>query len=178
MPSVKASSSGGAPCASWPVALAVNGADARSRTGEGTMGFGEAVRTGFHRYVDFSGRASRSEYWWWALFNFLVWLAAVVLDAVIFPGSGRYGTYFGLLSGIASLALFLPNLAVGVRRLHDTDRSGWWLLISVIPIIGWVVLLIFLVSSGTPGANRFGPPPAGARALPNTDFRPQTPGAL
>ena len=98
---------------------------------------------------------------------------ALVLDAVIFPGSGRYGTYFGVLSGIASLALFLPNLAVGVRRLHDTDRSGWWVLISVIPIIGWIVLLVFLVSSGTPGGNRFGPPPAGTRALPDTDFRPQ-----
>jgi uncharacterized membrane protein YhaH (DUF805 family) len=160
------------------MALGVIGAEAPSKTREGIMGFGEAIRSGFRKYVDFSGRASRSEYWWWALFAFLVGILATVLDAVIFPGSTRSGSYFGIVSGITTLALFLPYLAVTVRRLHDTDRSGWWLLIAFIPLIGAIVLLIFLASSGELGVNRFGPPPTRTRALPGNDFRPQNPGPL
>jgi uncharacterized membrane protein YhaH (DUF805 family) len=145
------------------------------------MGLGEAIQSGFRKYADFSGRASRSEYWWWALFAFLVYVVARVLDELIFPGSGRFGgSYmtFGILSGIMGLALFLPNWAVAVRRLHDTDRSGWWYLIIVIPLIGWIILIIFLASAGTSGVNRFGPPLGGTRALPGSDFRPQTPGGV
>jgi uncharacterized membrane protein YhaH (DUF805 family) len=145
------------------------------------MGLGEAIQSGFRKYADFSGRASRSEYWWWALFAFLVYVVARVLDELIFPGSGRFGgSYmtFGILSGIIGLALFLPNWAVAVRRLHDTDRSAWWALLSLVPIIGAIVLLIFLASSGTPGVNRFGLPPAGARALPGNDVRPRSPGPM
>src|SRR3954470_22999276 len=99
------------------------------------MGFGEAIRSGFRKYADFSGRASRSEYWWWALLAFLVWLIAIVLDVIFFPGSIRTGSYpyVGVPSGITSLARFLPNWAVAVRRLHDTDHSGWWSLIALIP---------------------------------------------
>jgi uncharacterized membrane protein YhaH (DUF805 family) len=142
------------------------------------MGFGEAIQSGFRKYVDFSGRASRREYWWWALFAFLVWLVALVLDVIFFPGSIRSGSYVGLLSGIAGIALFLPNLAAAVRRLHDTDRSGWWSLIALIPVIGAIVLVVFLASSGTQVVNRFGPPPARTRALPGNDVRPRTPGPL
>ena len=133
------------------------------------MGFGNAVTTGFRKYADFSGRASRSEYWWWGLFVFLVGILALVLDAVLFPGLRRSGASVGVLQAIAGLALFLPGLAVAVRRFHDTDRSGWWWLIWLIPIIGWIVLIVFLASSGTPGANRFGPPPAGTGSLPGYD---------
>ena len=127
------------------------------------MSFGEAIRSGFDNYANFSGRASRSAYWWWALFNILVSLAAQFLDRVLGLGpvgaDTNYGLRAGLLTGLLGLALLLPSLAVGVRRLHDTDRSGWWILIALIPIIGWLVLLFFYVTPGTPGPNRYGPPP-------------------
>jgi uncharacterized membrane protein YhaH (DUF805 family) len=144
------------------------------------MGFSEAVRTGFRKYAVFSGRASRREYWWWAVFAFLVWFLAFLLDVMFFPGSIRSDAYLGLLSGIAGVVLFLPNLAAAVRRLHDTDRSGWWWLIALIPIIGAIVLVVFLASSGTRGVNRFGPPPARTSALPvpGNDVRPRSPGPL
>lgn len=125
---------------------------------EGAVGFSNAIGAGFGKYVDFSGRASRSEYWWWTVFNLLVTFVAIMLDAVLFPGSISAQSTYGVLTVIASIALFLPSLTVFVRRLHDTDRSAWWLLISLVPIVGAIVLLVFLVSAGTPGANRFGPP--------------------
>jgi uncharacterized membrane protein YhaH (DUF805 family) len=128
------------------------------------MSFSEAVRSGFSNYANFSGRASRSAYWWWALFNFLVSLAAQILDTWLgFAPVGmetNYGLRTGLLTALVGLALFLPSLAVAVRRLHDTERSGWWLLIVLIPIIGWLVLIFFFVTPGTPGPNRYGPPPS------------------
>ena len=127
------------------------------------MSFGEAIRSGFDNYANFSGRASRSAYWWWALFNFLVSLAAQILDRALGLGpvgaDTTYGLRAGVITGLLGLALLLPSLAVGVRRLHDTDRSGWWLLIALIPIIGWLVLIFFFVTPGTPGPNRYGPPP-------------------
>lgn len=120
------------------------------------MSFQDAVRSCLTKYVDFSGRAGRSEYWWFALFNLLVSLVAGVLDGIFGTGSGGVG----LIESLAGLALLLPSLAVAVRRLHDTSRSGWWLLIGVIPIVGWIVLLVFYVQSSHP-ANRYGPPPLG-----------------
>lgn len=126
------------------------------------MSFGEAIRSGFDNYANFSGRASRSAYWWWALFNFLVSLAAQILDRALGLGpvgaDTTYGLRAGVITGLLGLALLLPSLAVGVRRLHDTDRSGWWILIVIIPIIGWLVLIFFFVTPGTPGPNRYGPP--------------------
>ena len=117
------------------------------------MGFGEAVRTCFSKYVTFSGRARRPEYWYWVLFGVLVAIVAGILDAVIF------GANSGVFSGLSSLALLLPNLAVTVRRLHDTDRSGWWMLILLLPFVGAVVLFVFMCLRGTAGLNRFGPEP-------------------
>jgi uncharacterized membrane protein YhaH (DUF805 family) len=111
------------------------------------MGFGEAISTCFRKYVVFGGRAVRSEYWFFILFQFLVVVALSIVDLVV-------GT--GVLSSIASLALLLPTLAVGARRLHDTDKSGWWLLIGLIPLIGAIVLIVFFCQEGTPGANRYG----------------------
>ena len=111
------------------------------------MGFGEAISTCFRKYVDFNGRAVRSEYWFFALFQFLVLVALSIVDAVV-------GT--GVLSTLGTLALLLPALAVGARRLHDTDKSAWWLLIGLIPLVGAIVLIVFFVQPGTPGANRFG----------------------
>lgn len=118
------------------------------------------------RYVNFGGRATRPEYWWWFLFGWLVSLAAQLLDSWLRPGGMGSQSYFGLfvavITGIVSLALILPSWAVLVRRPHDTDRSGWWWLIALIPLLGWIVLIVFLASPGTPGPNRFGPPPSGA----------------
>ena len=110
----------------------------------------ESVRTVLSKYATFTGRASRSEFWWWCLVVFLVGL---VLGAV--EGS-MFGNGYGILSGIFSLAVLLPNLAVGARRLHDGDRTGWWLLLLLIPILGFLVLIYFMVQRGTPGTNRFG----------------------
>lgn len=122
------------------------------------MSFTAAVRSVLTQYVGFSGRARRSEYWWFVLFSILVGIIASVLDSVL-------GTDFessagsGLFSLLANLALLLPSLAVAIRRLHDTDRSGWWVLIGLIPILGLIVLVVFFVQDGTPGPNRFGPSP-------------------
>src|SRR3712207_2846210 len=119
------------------------------------MDFRSAVETGFRKYVTFSGRASRSEYWWWALFYVLVFIVAGILDLILFPGStgvqtgaGRVAYSGGAITAIAGLALLLPSLAVTARRLHDTDRSGWWILISLIPLIGAIVLLFFMATKG------------------------------
>ncbi|HEX3293975.1 MAG TPA: DUF805 domain-containing protein [Solirubrobacterales bacterium] len=122
------------------------------------MTFAEAVRSGFDHYVKFDGRASRPAFWWWFLFGILVGIGAAIIDAII--GS------FGVVSGLAGLALLLPNLSVAIRRLHDTDHTGWWVLIGLIPIIGFIVLLIFYLRQSDPGENRYGPPPAEGVAAP------------
>jgi len=108
------------------------------------------------KYADFSGRAPRAEYWWFYLLTVVAYVVATILDSII--GAGGVGG-FGLVSVVVMLGLFLPSLAAGVRRLHDTDRSGWWLLIALVPLVGAIVLLVFWVLEGTRGDNRFGPDP-------------------
>jgi uncharacterized membrane protein YhaH (DUF805 family) len=115
------------------------------------MGFGGAIKTCFSKYATFRGRARRPEYWWWTLFTILLSIPLAVLDVIIEGANGP-----SVLSNLANLALFLPSLAVGVRRLHDTDRRGWWLLLWIIPLIGWIIIIVFLCQRGTEGANRFG----------------------
>jgi uncharacterized membrane protein YhaH (DUF805 family) len=123
------------------------------------MSFQDAIRTCLQRkYADFHGRARRSEYWFFALFTFIVGAVGGILDAILGIRSGTYGT--GPIQGILQLALLVPTLAVGVRRLHDTGRSGWWLLIGLIPIVGWIILLVFFVQDSQP-ANQHGPNPKG-----------------
>lgn len=117
------------------------------------MTFGEAVRSGFDHYAKFDGRASRPAFWWWVLFVVLVSVGANIIDLVI--GAPVF-------SAILGLGLLLPNLSVSIRRLHDTDRTGWWVLIWLIPLVGWIVLLVFYLQQGDAGENRFGPPPATA----------------
>ena len=108
-------------------------------------------------YANFSGRAPRAEYWWFYLLSVVAYIVAMILDSVMGSG-GALGSY-GLLSIVVMLGLFIPSLAAGVRRLHDTDRSGWWLLIVLVPLVGAIVLLIFFVLEGTTGDNRFGADP-------------------
>ena len=111
------------------------------------------------KYATFEGRARRNEYWYFVLFYVLAIVALVIVDQMI--GTFSEEAEIGLLSGLFVLATFIPSLAVTVRRLHDTDRSGWWILINFIPIVGAIVLLVFTLLDSQPGANRFGPNPKG-----------------
>lgn len=125
------------------------------------MTFMESVRTCLkENYCNFEGRAPRSEYWWFALFVALLGIATSILDGFL----GTYtvtssGKMIGFINSIFLLAILLPSIAVAVRRLHDTDRSGWFYLLIFIPIIGSIVLIIFFIQQGTSGRNRFGDDP-------------------
>ena len=140
------------------------------------------------KYADFSGRAPRPEYWWFVLAQIVVLLVAMLLDSLL--GSDLGGTGYGIIYIIVALALLLPSVAVSIRRLHDTNRSGWWLLLVAVPYLllglmtgmaaagdspvglgmagivgivalaGAIAILVFMILPGTPGDNRFGPPPA------------------
>ena len=109
------------------------------------------------KYAVFSGRARRKEYWFFVLFNLIISLVLTFIDSAL--GTLNEETGYGLLSGVYSLAVLIPSLAVAVRRLHDTGRTGWWLLIGLIPLIGLIVLLIFFVQDSKPGENEYGPNP-------------------
>jgi uncharacterized membrane protein YhaH (DUF805 family) len=118
------------------------------------MGFGTAISTGFTKYFNFSDRACRSEYWYWTLFTVIVGGVAAIIDAKLDTE---------LVSGLVNLAILVPSLAIAVRRLHDLDEPGWWILLGLIPIIGGIALLIWFVLKGTDGSNRFGPDPLAAK---------------
>lgn len=105
-----------------------------------------------NKYAEFTGRARRTEYWMFALFNLLASMVLGVVDRILFRGHG-------ILGGLYSLAVLIPSIAVSIRRLHDTGRSGWWLLLAFVPILGWIALLIFAVQDSQPGANAYGPNP-------------------
>lgn len=119
------------------------------------MGFADALKSFFSRYTDFKGRSSRSEYWWPQLAFFLVGIIIGVLTAVVGETVGN------ILLGIFYLVILIPGIAISIRRLHDLDKSGWWLLIALIPLIGALVLFFFFVQRGTVGGNRFGEDPLG-----------------
>ncbi len=142
--------------------------------GEAPRDFWRAIGICFRKYADFNGRAPRAEYWWWVLFQWLIGLTATMIDTPTYlayfaalsnnwPSSGLPPPFpysLGLsLTSLVNLALFLPTLSVSVRRLHDLDKSGWWLLLSFIPLIGWIILLVWACTRGTRGPNRFGPNP-------------------
>jgi uncharacterized membrane protein YhaH (DUF805 family) len=114
------------------------------------------------KYAQFSGRARRREYWMFFLFSALVAIALTIVDAITGTLSAAAGT--GLLGGLYSLAVLIPGLALTIRRLHDTDRSGWWLLIALVPVIGAIVLLVFMCLDSVPGDTRHGPSPKVAAA--------------
>jgi uncharacterized membrane protein YhaH (DUF805 family) len=108
------------------------------------------------KYAVFSGRARRAEYWMFVLINFIISAVLFVVDSALGFNSGGS---VGVLGGIYSLAVLLPSLAVTCRRLHDTGRSGWWMLIGIIPIIGAIILIVFLVQDSNAGGNDYGPNP-------------------
>ncbi len=116
------------------------------------------------KYTVFSGRARRKEYWMFFLFSALITVFLAVIDEFMGWKFEMGGENLGFLSTLYHIAVFIPYLAVIFRRLHDTDRSGWWFLIAVIPIVGIIVLLVFLILDGTKGENRFGPDPKTATA--------------
>ena len=114
------------------------------------------------KYAVFSGRARRLEYWMFQLINLLVTSALVVADVVMGMANAAG---VGFFAGIYALAVFIPELAVCVRRLHDTGRSAWWLLLVFLPLLGALVLFIFMLMDGQRGENRFGPAPKGPPAV-------------
>jgi uncharacterized membrane protein YhaH (DUF805 family) len=104
-------------------------------------------------YAEFDGRSRRSEYWYFLLFNLIVALVLGFADSVLRKIAG-----FGMLGLLYSLAVLVPGIAVSVRRLHDTDRSGWWLLLALVPLVG-LVLIWFMAQEGNAGTNRYGQNP-------------------
>lgn len=108
------------------------------------------------KYAVFSGRARRAEYWYFVLFNVIVSIVLAVIDIILGTGGD---TGVGILGALYSLAVMLPGLGVSVRRLHDIGRSGWWLLLGIIPIIGGLILLYWAIQDSESGANQYGPYP-------------------
>jgi len=109
------------------------------------------------KYAVFEGRARRKEYWFFVLFSLLISIGLSLIDGATGTISAESG--IGLLGGLYALAVLVPSLAVAVRRLHDTDRTGWWLLIGLIPLIGIIVLIFFLASDSQPDTNQYGENP-------------------
>lgn len=118
------------------------------------MGFGAAVSTCLSKYATFSGRARRSEFWWFYLFYVVAAFAGAAIDAV----AGTDPLFYL----VALLAFLLPGIAVSIRRLHDLDKSGWFYLVFLIPLIGFILMIVFYVQEGTTGANEYGPDPRAA----------------
>lgn len=120
------------------------------------------------KYAVFSGRATRSEFWFFVLFNIIISFVLGFIDGMIGGAMGKADTEsIGILGSIYSLAVLIPSLAVTVRRLHDTNRSGWWILIGLIPLIGAIVLIIFAAMDST-ADNKYGPNPKGMRTATAT----------
>ncbi|HEY7988302.1 MAG TPA: DUF805 domain-containing protein [Lapillicoccus sp.] len=125
------------------------------------MSFVDAIKSVFTQYVGFSGRARRSEFWYFYLFTILLSIVASIVQRAMTNSTN------GIVTTIIGLAIVLPYLAVAVRRLHDTSRSGWWLLIGLIPVVGTIILIVFWVQDSH-GDNQYGPSPkaVGSTAAP------------
>jgi uncharacterized membrane protein YhaH (DUF805 family) len=109
------------------------------------------------QYADFGGRARRKEYWMFVLFNVLFSIGAIIIDNILRMANELTG--YGPIYGLYALALLIPSLAVSVRRLHDVGKSGWWLLIGLVPLIGGIWLLVLMATDSTAGSNEYGPYP-------------------
>ncbi len=108
------------------------------------------------KYADFTGRARRAELWWFALVNFVAYIAIFIVAFALGSISEGLGGLGLILYVIYALAVIVPSLAVAVRRLHDTNKSGWMLLVSLIPLVGPIILLVFYLIDGEPGENQYG----------------------
>lgn len=116
------------------------------------MSFGQAVSTCFSKYGTFSGRASRSEFWWFYLLYVIAALLATFIDQVVINS----GSFVSIASLLVTVVFIVPFLAVGARRLHDTSKSGWLLLLGLIPCVGGIILLVFFLMPTKPGENQYG----------------------
>lgn len=114
------------------------------------------------QYADFEGRARRKEYWMFVLVNFLIGLLLGFLEKALHLT--LFGSDFGIISTLYSLFVFVPGIAVGIRRLHDAGKSGWYYLAMLIPIIGWIYLIVLFCKDSVPGSNQWGPNPKGIEA--------------
>lgn len=114
--------------------------------------FGEAVKTVLNKYCCFTGRASRSEYWWWVLATFIL----SMIIGVLFSFSSNAQS---IVMCVVNLALLLPSLGLCVRRLHDIGKSGWWILIGLIPLVGAILLIVWYCQDSNRGPNQYGPEP-------------------
>ncbi|WP_372829423.1 DUF805 domain-containing protein [Psychrobacter maritimus] len=129
-----------------------NSAMVNNHSAEVNFGILDWFKKALRNYTNFSGRARRKEYWYFVLVQMGLIIVAMILDAIIFNSET------GLFYIVVALGLFLPGLAVTIRRLHDTSRSGWWFLLSILPLIGSIVLLVFLASDTKLETNQWGPP--------------------
>lgn len=114
------------------------------------------------KYAVFTGRARRREFWMFTLVNVLISIGLSIIDTIL---GTDYGAGYGILSTIYGLAVLIPSIAVGVRRLHDTGRTGWWLLIGLVPCVGLIVLIVFYATEGQRGDNQYGADPKAGYTL-------------
>ena len=119
------------------------------------VSFPDAIRLGFQHYFDFRSRSTRAEYWWWLLFIVLAGIVLAVVDNL----TGTMGMFddSGLLGFLFELATLVPSFALGARRLHDINRTGWWLLLWFVLVIGWIVLIVWAIKRGDECPNKYGP---------------------
>ena len=110
------------------------------------VGFSEAIGLGFKNYINFSGRATRAEYWWWFLFIVVTGVVLAIIDGV---------TGIGVLLNIFNLATLIPGLALGARRLHDIGKSGWWQLLWFAIIVGWIIMIVWYCKPGNQLGNKY-----------------------
>ena len=116
------------------------------------------------RYAEFTGRSRRKEYWMFLLLSIGIYAIASILERIAGLNRMIAGTY-GPITALVALGLLVPTLAVSIRRLHDSDRSGWWLLLGLVPMVGEIIVLVFMALEGTRGANRFGADPKAGEVL-------------
>ena len=111
------------------------------------------------KYADFTGRARRAEYWWFVLMNFIVITAIAIVSLILYSVSDTLGVLGIVIYAVYALAVIVPGVAVAVRRLHDTNKSGWMILVGLIPLVGGILILVFYFPDGDPGPNQYGPSP-------------------
>lgn len=136
-----------------PPPVAAMGSTAGSTARADASTFVGALKDGMSRYVEFSTRSNRPQFWWWTLWTLILGFVSAIVDAMLGMDEG------GIFNLLVNLVLFLPSLAVAIRRLHDIGRSGWWYLLIFIPIVGWIILIVFFCTRSADQPNQWGPVP-------------------